>query len=149
MSLTINIAGYTSIDKCDQQWNCKQEYVFITDSYGIHQIFIQLKDRLYNASKCFLSLLYIPRESILPCPYKKELEYLEKRFQTHLFLNLVESRDALILGNSMLEVIINSSCIENQQFIVSGEHDFVTYVVDQLLFLSIDKNKINIQVIKK
>lgn len=149
MGFIINIAGYANMNTDDNRWCCKQESVFIIDSCGMHQIFNQLKEKLYNESKCYLSLLYISREYILSCPYEKELEYLEKRFPTRLFFNIIKLTDVLTFDSSILEVIINCSFIENQQFIVSGEQDFANQVVDQLLFLSINKNKIDIQVINK
>ncbi len=121
-----------------------EEYVFVVDMHGIQQIFSDLKSKLVSGLDSYLSVLYISNNSSTPPLFKDELAYFEKRFHSRFSLTITFLKEELTFDSKQLEVIINCAPVEHQNFIVSGEHDFAYQVVDQLLFLGINKNRIQI-----
>ncbi len=125
----------------------QDEYVFVVDVHGILQVFSDIKTKLLSKPDCFLTVLYVPQNSSTHSLFKDELEYLEKRFRSRFSLIVASLNDEQTFDSKHLEVIINSSIVKEQYFIVSGEQDFADLVLNQLLFLSINIDRIKIQII--
>jgi hypothetical protein len=129
-----------------QALNKGREYVYIVDAQGIQNAFPKIKTMLKEEPDCYLSVLYFSNDLIAHALFRRELELLERRFQSRLTVILVDTNEMMMFNSERIEVIINCSIVENQQFVVAGEPAFVSLVVGQLLFLSINKNKIDIQI---
>lgn len=121
----------------------KNELVYIVDSLGLQQAFFSLKSILSIEQANFLSILYFSNDTSEYPLFKRELEYLEKRFQSRLSVLCIKVSNKLTIDKGTIEVVINCSVVENQNFIIIGEQEFINTVEDELLFLNI--NEINIE----
>jgi ferredoxin-NADP reductase len=138
-----------SVQKKHTKSRIEDEYVFIVDSLGVTSAFSMLKAKLSDNKDYFLSVVYLSDTTDTRPLFKNELKFIGKRFQSKLSVTYVETNSELPIDSQKIEIIINSQTAENQHFIVIGEHVLVEKVVDQLLFLCINTNRIDTQVIKK
>jgi len=123
-------------------------FILISDIKGIGFAFNQLKILLGKNNNNYLSLIYylFPKVSAHPL-FKSELESIEKRFSSKLLVyyahyNAPSFSDESCANQQILEVVINSNTLNQMQFQVFGNSEFIEIISERLHFLGIKENQI-------
>lgn len=118
-------------------------YIFITDDIGIASIFPAIKFKLTDQKCQQVSLLYFSVNK--QHTFQKELQILERRFLTHLYVSYIskEIEGPTLFPNEEIEAVLNANTMKRMDFILSGNGDFIEKVKSILHFFDI--NEIQIQ----
>jgi hypothetical protein len=118
--------------------------VYVLDEEGISNIFTELKEMLALQADCHTTLIYFFGDA--NAVYERELEILQKRYPTQLILCPLRGKviDASPTLQELLEAVINSNTKHRLLFILSGDEELIYIASNQLWFLGISKNQIQI-----
>ena len=119
------------------------QYLFIADDLGIASIFPAIKFKLTELNCQHVALLYfsVNKQHV----FQKELQILERRFSTQLFVSYIskEFEGNTTFPNEEIEAVLNANTMQRMDFIVSGNKEFVEKVKCVLNFFDI--NEVQIQ----
>jgi len=120
-------------------------YIFITDDLGIASVFPAIKFKLTGLKCQQVSLLYFSVNN--QHVFQKELQILEKRFLTQLYVSYIskEIEDVTILPNEEIEAVLNANTMPHMDFILSGNAEFIEKVKSLLIFFDISNIQIQEQ----
>lgn len=118
-------------------------YIFITDDLGIASVFPVIKSKLTDLDCQQVSLLYfsVSTEHV----FQKELQILERRFLTELYVSYIskEIEGITVFPNEEIEAVLNANTMPRMDFILSGNNEFIEKVKGVLIFFDI--NNVQIQ----
>ena len=118
-------------------------HIFIADDIGIASIFPVIKFKLTDLNCQHVSLLYfsVNKQHV----FQKELQILERRFPTQLFVSYItkEFEGNIAFPNEEIEAVLNANTMQRMDFIISGNKEFVEKVNNVLNFFDI--NEVQIQ----
>ncbi|HTD42086.1 MAG TPA: hypothetical protein VK671_15765 [Mucilaginibacter sp.] len=119
------------------------QYIFIADDIGIASIFPAIKFKLTELNCQHVALLYfsVNKQHV----FQKELQILERRFSTQLFVSYIskEFESNTAFPNEEIEAVLNANTMQRMEFILSGNKEFVEKVKNVLVFFDI--NEVQIQ----
>jgi hypothetical protein len=120
-------------------------YIFITDDLGIASIFPTIKFKLTDLKCQQVSLLYF--SVIKQHVFQKELQILERRFLTQLYVSYLskEIETLTVLPNEEIEAVLNANTMQRMDFILSGNEEFIGKVKSILIFFDISEVQIQKQ----
>lgn len=120
-------------------------YIYIADDIGIASIFPAIKFKLTDLGRQQVSLLYysVGKQHI----FQKELQILERRFPTQLFVSYI-SKDfegTTVFPNEEIEAVLNANTMQYMDFILCGNNEFVAKIKCVLNFFDINRVQIHEQ----
>lgn len=120
-------------------------YIFFTDDLGIASIFPAIKQKLAELRHKHVSLLYCSASN--RHIFRKELEILQAHFPSQLLVCYHSDalNDHCIVEQEDIEALLNANTMQQMEFIVSGNAEFVQKVSSVLNFLGIDSIQIQEQ----
>ena len=120
-------------------------YIFITDDLGIASIFPAIKFKLTDLNCQQVSLLYfsVNKRHV----FQKELQILERRFLTHLYVSYLSKaiEGITVFPNAEIEAVLNANTMQRMDFILSGNEEFIEKVKSILMFFDISEVQIQKQ----
>jgi len=120
-------------------------YIFITDDLGIASIFPAIKFKLTDLNCQQVSLLYfsVNKRHV----FQKELQILERRFLTHLYVSYLSKaiEGITVFPNEEIEAVLNANTMQRMDFILSGNEEFIEKVKSILMFFDISEVQIQKQ----
>jgi len=126
-------------------------FVYITDENAISILFTEIKSKLLENPTGFKSLIYFTNKNKKRPLFKFELASLEKRFSHQLEINYISNNVNISLSKTILqetlEVVINSSLVNDIYFQITGNEFLVEQVMAIIQFLGISQNKIKTQIL--
>jgi ferredoxin-NADP reductase len=118
-------------------------YIFITDDLGIASVFPAIKFKLTDQDCQQVSLLYfsLNKQHV----FRKELQILERRFLTHLYISYLSQdiEGTRAFPNEEIEAVLNANTMPRMDFILSGNEEFIGKAKSLLTFFDI--NEVQIQ----
>ena len=128
-------------------------YIFIADTTGMASVYPTLKERLATAADQHVTLLYCSGNN--QYIFRKELEILQTHYPTQLFVSyhsntldgrfVFQQKDIEVIAQEDVEVIVNANTMQQMRFIISGNAEFTTKIIDFLTFLGIKDIQIHEQ----
>ena len=120
-------------------------YIYIADDIGIASIFPVLKFKLTDMGSQQASLLYFSVDN--RHVFQKELQILERRFPTQLFVSYIskEFEGTTLFPNEEIEAVLNANTMQRMDFILCGNKEFVAKVKSVLHFFNINRIQIHEQ----
>jgi len=120
-------------------------YVFFADELGIASVYPALKKKLAESRYKHVSLLYCSSNN--RHIFQKEMEILQRHFPSQLFVSYHSNEffNTCLIGKEDIEAVMNANTMPQMDFTISGNEAFVEEIKELLLFLGIEKVRIQEQ----
>lgn len=120
-------------------------YIFIADTTGMASVYPTLKERLATAADQHVTLIYCSASN--QYIFQKELEILQKHYPVQLFVSYHSNalEGGYVFRQEEIEAIVNANTMQQMSFVISGNAEFTTKIIELVTFLGINDIQIHKQ----